>query len=117
MKTVYKPVKALMTVMMWLMLLSIPVAFAQTLDEVKASGLVGEKSDGYLGLVQGTAPAAVEQLVENVNRQRRERYEQIARENGITISQVAQLAYARAVEATRSGNYVEDANGRWIRKP
>lgn len=117
MNTARKPVKALMTAMMWLMLLSIPAVFAQTLDEAKASGLIGEKSDGYIGLVQGSAPAAVEQLVEDVNRQRRERYEQIARENGITISQVAQLAYARAVEATRSGNYVEDANGRWVRKP
>lgn len=115
--TVRKPVKALMTALMWLMLLSIPAAFAQTLDEAKASGLIGEKSDGYIGLVQGTAPAAVEALVENVNRQRRERYEQIARENGITISQVAQLAYARAVEATRSGNYIEDSSGRWVRKP
>lgn len=117
MNTARKPVKALMTAMMWLMLLSIPAAFAQTLDEAKASGLIGEKSDGYIGLVQGTAPAAVEQLVENVNRQRRERYEQIASENGITISQVAQLAYARAVEATRSGNYIEDSTGRWVRKP
>lgn len=117
MNTAYKPVKALMTALMWLMLLSIPTAFAQTLDEAKAAGLIGEKSDGYIGLVQGTAPAAVEQLVTSVNNQRRERYEQIARENGISISQVAQLAYARAVEATRSGNYVEDASGRWVRKP
>lgn len=117
MNTVHKRLRTLMTAIVWIMLLSVPAAFAQTLDEAKASGLVGEKSDGYIGLVQGSAPAAIEQLVEDVNRQRRERYEQIARENGITISQVAQLAYARAVEATRSGNYIEDANGRWVRKP
>lgn len=117
MNTVHTQLKTLMTAMLWIMLLSVPAAFAQTLEEAKASGLVGEKSDGYIGLVQGSAPTAIEQLVEDVNRQRRERYEQIARENGITISQVAQLAYARAVEATRSGNYIEDANGRWVRKP
>lgn len=117
MNTSHKAVKALMTAVMWLMLLSIPAAFAQTLDEAKSAGLIGEKSDGYIGLVQGTAPAAVEQLVANVNSQRRERYAQIAQENGISISQVAQLAYARAVEATRSGNYIEDASGRWVRKP
>lgn len=117
MKTVHKPVKALMTAMMWLMLISIPAAFAQTLDEAKSAGLIGEKSDGYIGLVQSSAPAAVVRLVEDVNRQRRERYEQIARENGITVDQVAKLAYARAVEATRSGHIVEDASGRWVRKP
>jgi hypothetical protein len=117
MYTARKPVKVLMTALMWLMLLSIPAAFAQTLDEAKASGLIGEKSNGYIGLVQNTAPAAIGTLVENVNAQRRERYQQIARENNITVEQVAQLAYARAVDATRSGHFVEDANGRWVRKP
>lgn len=117
MSTYRHPTKLLMTALMWLMLLSIPSAFAQTLDEAKASGLIGEKSDGYIGLVQSSAPPAVVALVTDVNRQRRERYQQIARENGISVNQVAQLAYARAVEATRSGHFIEDANGRWVRKP
>jgi len=45
------------------------------------------------------------------------RYEEIARDNNISVTTVAQLAYARAVEATRSGHLVEDASGRWVRKP
>ncbi len=109
--------RTLTTLMLWLSLLFVPAAFAQSLDEAKASGLIGEKRDGYIGLVQSSAPQAVVQLIEDVNRQRRERYQQIARENGINVDQVAQLAYARAVEATKSGHYVEDANGRWVRKP
>lgn len=92
-------------------------AFAQTLDEAKSAGMIGEKRDGYIGLVQPNAPAAVVALINNVNAQRRERYQQIANENGISVQEVAQLAYARAVEATRSGHFVEDANGRWVRKP
>jgi uncharacterized protein len=92
-------------------------AFAQSLEEAKSAGLIGEKSDGYIGLVQSNAPAAVVALVNDVNRQRRARYEQIARENGITVQDVAQVAYLRAVEATRSGHFVEDASGRWVRKP
>lgn len=104
------------TVALCLLLLA-SLATAQSLDEAKAAGLIGEKSDGYLGLVQSDAPTAVAELVRSVNRQRRERYEQIARDNDIPINTVAQLAYARAVEATRSGNYIEDANGDWVRKP
>lgn len=91
-------------------------AFAQTLEEAKAAGIIGEKRDGYIGLVQDSAPAAVVELVADVNRQRRERYQQIARENGISVQDVAQLAYVRAVEATRPGHFIEDANGRWVRK-
>lgn len=99
------------------LLLLASLASAQTLDEAKAAGLIGEKSDGYIGLVQQNAPEAVVELVRDVNRQRRERYQQIARDNDISINTVAQLAYARAVEATQSGNYIEDANGRWVQKP
>lgn len=103
--------------LMWLMLIITPTAFAQSLEEAKATGMIGEKRDGYIGLVQGSAPPAVVSLVEDVNRQRRERYQQIARENGISVDQVAQLAFNKAIEATRSGHFLEDANGRWVRKP
>jgi uncharacterized protein YdbL (DUF1318 family) len=94
-----------------------PAAVAQNLEEAKASGLIGEQRDGYIGLVQGSAPPAVVSLVEDINRQRRERYQQIASENGISVDQVAQLAFNKAVEATRSGHFLEDANGRWVTKP
>lgn len=103
--------------LMWLMLIVTPAAVAQNLEEAKASGLIGEQRDGYIGLVQGSAPPAVVSLVENINRQRRERYQQIASENGISVDQVAQLAFNKAVEATRSGHFLEDANGRWVTKP
>lgn len=103
--------------LMWLMLIVTPTALAQSLEDAKASGLIGERRDGYIGLVQGSAPPAVVSLVEDVNRQRRVRYQQIASENGISVDQVAQLAFNKAVEATRSGHFLEDANGRWIRKP
>jgi uncharacterized protein YdbL (DUF1318 family) len=99
------------------LLLLASVAIAQSLDEAKAAGTIGEKNDGYIGLVQPDAPQAVVDLVRDVNRQRRARYEQIARDNNISVTAVAQLAYARAVEATRSGHLVEDASGRWVRKP
>lgn len=105
------------TALMLMMLIITPAAFAQSLEEAKATGLIGEKRDGYIGFVQGSAPPAVVSLVEDVNRQRRERYQQIARENGISVDQVAQLAFNKAVEATRSGHFLEDANGRWVRKP
>lgn len=92
-------------------------AWAQSLEEAKSAGIIGEKRDGYIGFVQNNPPAAIVSLVNDVNNQRRSRYEQIARENNITVNEVAQLAYARAVEATRPGHFVEDASGRWVRKP
>lgn len=93
------------------------VAFAATLEEAKAAGQIGEKQDGYIGFVQTNVPADVTALVADVNAQRRQRYEQIARDNGIDIGQVARLAFTRALENTVSGNFVESSPGQWARKP
>ena len=100
-----------------LLLFATGTAAAQSLEEAKSSGQIGEQRDGYIGLVQPDAPDAVRALVAQVNQQRRARYEAMAQENGISVSDVAQLAYVKAVENTRSGHYVQDASGRWVRKP
>lgn len=97
-------------------LLLIPSAYAVTLQEAKAQGLVGEQRDGYVGLVVSNAPAEVVALVRDVNEQRRQRYQQIAQQNNISIEQVAMVAYEQAVEATQAGHYIQDARGNWVRK-
>ena len=106
-----------MSVALFALLLASHSAFAATLEEAKAAGQIGEKQDGYIGLVQSGVPADVAALVESVNAQRRARYEQIANENGIPVSDVAKLAFTRAFENTRPGHYAESAPGQWARKP
>ncbi|MED5431894.1 MAG: YdbL family protein, partial [Pseudomonadota bacterium] len=63
-------------------LLASMAAYALDLDGAKGQGLVGEQPDGYLGVVKAT-PQAVE-LVSDINAKRRDAYERIARQNGIT---------------------------------
>lgn len=92
-------------------------AFAITLQEAKEQGLVGEQRDGLVGFVVETVPADLQALVQQVNTERRARYQEIARENNITLTQVAAIAYERAVEATQSGHYIQNAGGQWMRKP
>ena len=100
-----------------LLMLTVSSAFAATLEEAKAAGQIGEKQDGYIGLVQSSVPADVAALINDVNAQRKERYEQIARENGIAVEDVAKLAFTRAFENTRSGHFVEASPGEWAKKP
>ena len=97
-------------------LMLLPAAYAATLQEAKAQGLVGEQRDGYVGLVVANAPADIVAIERDVNNQRRQRYQQIAQQNGIAVEQVASLAYERAVEATRSGHYIQNSSGSWVRK-
>lgn len=97
-------------------MLVVPAAFAITLQEAKSQGLVGEQRDGYVGFVVNNVPAEVSELVRQVNEERRQRYQQIAQENGITVDQVRALAYQQAVDATQSGHYLQNASGAWARK-
>lgn len=104
------------TLLLACMLLLVPMSFALTLQEAKNEGLVGEQRNGYVGLVMESAPAEVMALARDVNNQRRELYQQIARQNSLTVEQVAALAFEKAVEATPAGQYLQDASGAWVKK-
>jgi hypothetical protein len=90
---------------------------AGPLDAPKADGLIGERIDGYLGIVDPAAPASVKALVEQVNAQRRQAYADIAQKRGVPVEAVAQIAGEKVVAEAPSGQYVMGADGRWRRKP
>jgi uncharacterized protein YdbL (DUF1318 family) len=104
------------TLLLACMLLLVPMSLALTLQEAKNEGLVGEQRNGYVGLVMESAPAEVMALARDVNNQRRELYQQIAKQNNLTVEQVAALAFEKAVEATPAGQYLQDASGAWVKK-
>ena len=88
--------------------------FALTLEEAKTKGLVGEKASGYLGMV-GAGSGDVQALVGDVNQKRRQAYEEIAKRNGTPVTTVEALAGEKAIQNTRSGNFVEGPGG-WLKK-
>lgn len=92
-------------------------AYAQSmsLDQAKSQGLVGERLDGYLGVVSNAV--GVQRLVDDINLQRRQLYRDIAAKNGIPVSAVEQLAGKKAIDRAGSGEYVQSAGGGWTRKP
>ncbi len=99
-----------------LMLLGSNVAFAMSLQDAKSGGLVGERNDGYVGYVVTPPRDDVKAVVKNVNNKRRAKFADSAKSNNLKIEQVANRFYQRAVKATASGNYYQDANGAWVKK-
>lgn len=94
-----------------------PEAMAQMdLDQAKAAGLIGERPDGLVGLVDTGAGADLQRLVDEVNRQRLAHYAEIAASNNSTVEAVQAVAGAQLVERTPAGQYVMDAGGRWFVK-
>lgn len=98
-----------------LILLGIP-AFAQTLHEAKAAGLIGERNDGYLGYVVTPPSDDIKALVEDVNKRRKAKFSETAKNNDLETQQVAFRFYQRAVEETEPGHYYQDALGNWVKK-
>ena len=87
---------------------------ALTLEEAKTRGLVGEKSNGYLGVV-AAGNAEAQALASDINQKRRQAYQEIARRDGTSLSTVETLAGEKAIEKTKPGNMIEGPGG-WIKK-
>jgi uncharacterized protein len=96
--------------------LSFAPAQADALDDAKAAGLVGERIDGYLGVVDSGAPAEVKRLVDQINAERQARYAEIAQKQGAPVQAVAQIAGEKLVQRAGGGEYVMGADGQWRRK-
>lgn len=91
-------------------------ANAASLDEAKAAGLVGERVNGYVGVVDGSAPGDVKALVEQINAERKSKYAEIAQQRGTSVDAVAQIAGEKLVGRTPAGQYVMGADGKWQQK-
>jgi uncharacterized protein YdbL (DUF1318 family) len=96
--------------------LSFGAALAGALDDAKSAGLVGERIDGYLGVVDSGAPADVKRLVEQINAEREAKYAEIAKAQGAPVHAVAQIAGEKLIERAAPGEYVMGANGQWQQK-
>ena len=87
--------------------------FAIGLDDAKQEGLIGEKDNGYLGMVILEKETQV--LVDDINAKRKAVYVKLAAKNGITLQQVEKLAAAKTYEKTISGHYLW-MNSEWAKK-
>ncbi|MBI1188211.1 MAG: DUF1318 domain-containing protein [Alphaproteobacteria bacterium] len=97
------------------------VAIAQSgpdpvLADARATGIVGEQADGYVGVVDAArANADIQARVQSLNTRRRAAFTRRAQDNPpATVDEMA-IAFACEVYATQleSGWYYEDASGAW----
>lgn len=102
-----------------LALLSLPAA-AMSLEEAtaalsaaKASGLVGEQPDGYLGTPSANAKGT--EIASRINQARRTEYQRLATQNNISLQAVEQMAGQKAIDKTSSGHYIQ-RSGAWVKK-
>lgn len=90
-------------------------AFALSLHEARADGILGEKKDGYVAVLKKSADA--DALAKDVNDKRREEYARIAKEKGQPVDVVSSLAAEQIINTLGSGEYYQDASGSWKAHP
>lgn len=87
---------------------------ALTLDEARTQGRVGETFYGYLVALK--TDAETEKLVTDINAERKASYQQLAKQNNVSVDDIAKLAGQKLVERAKPGEYVQGINGKWVRK-
>ncbi|MGF1545454.1 MAG: YdbL family protein [Parvularculaceae bacterium] len=91
-------------------------AASAAIEAAKDQCVVGERNDGYLGIVSGaTASADLRREVSSINQQRKAAYARLAARNGVTIDDTARLTAERLISQAGSGECVQNASGAWVR--
>ncbi|WP_415224925.1 YdbL family protein [Psychromonas sp.] len=99
--------------LMFMLILSFS-AFALELSDAKEQGVIGEQTNGLLGVV--SVSQEVSDLVKEINAKRLVKYKQIAEKNGMTLDQVLVLAGEKTIKKTPAGQYIQNATGQWVVK-
>lgn len=103
-----------LTLLLATLLLSLS-CWALDLDAAKQMGLVGEQTNGYLGLI-ATSHNEAAALVTEINQQRKQRYQEIASRQNTPLVNIESLAGDKLVQkAASDGHYYQTASGSWAR--
>lgn len=94
-----------------------PAAMAgdPTIDAAIEAGEVGERIDGFLGVVS-TTDARTLRKVQEINNKRRALYDQLAGETGTTAAQVGRVTGEKQIAKLSSGDFYMDETGNWKQK-
>lgn len=78
----------------------------------RAAGQVGEKMDGYLGIISGET-SELRRVVSDINIRRRQEYSQRAQAAGATLEEFAFTAGCIAIARTAPGEKYQAPGGQW----
>jgi uncharacterized protein YdbL (DUF1318 family) len=112
-------VKALLVILLALISLSVPAsAPAQdpaTIAAARRAGLIGERFDGYVGLVNPNASAELRRQVAALNIRRRSLYSNLAARKGVSPEEVGITAACSLLRRIGVGEYYLLGQGGWRR--
>ena len=89
----------------------------QVVDQAKSQGVIGETIGGYLAVVAGENPSAEQRAAMNeINIGRKTVYTNLARQQNVSVDEVARLTGEQQVDKAPPGQKVLLSNGAWTSK-
>lgn len=82
----------------------------------RQAGLIGERYDGYIGIVTANAPADLRRQVAAVNIRRRSLYSNLAARKGVSPQEVGITAACSLFRRIGVGEYYLHGEGGWQRR-
>ncbi len=98
-----------------LLAFNVPAAMAQSLEDLRASGAIGERYDGYVA-VRNSGAAGAKSRANEVNAKRRSLYEERAAAQGVTPEEIGRLYAGQIMQKAPGGTWFLDENGNWRQK-
>ncbi len=95
--------------------LAAPATMAQSLDDLRASGAIGERYDGYV-VVRDSGAAGANNVAKKVNAKRRTLYEERAASQGVTPEDVGRVYASQIMQKAPGGTWFLGENGNWRQK-
>lgn len=81
-------------------------------EAARENGSIGEKPDGYLGIVSG-GDSQLQRLVNDINLKRKQVYTNRASAEGSTVEQFAFTAGCNTIARTKPGEKYQAPDGSW----
>jgi uncharacterized protein len=106
----------LLGIVVLLTALSTALAAGVNLDDLRQSGVIGERYDG-IAVVRGpSADPAVRSLVDSVNAKRRGIYEERAKKQGVSPVEVGKVYALEIAAKAPPGTWFLGEDGKWVQK-
>ena len=109
--TVKKPLLGISSAILLALTLCITPAWADALDDLRASGAIGETFEGYVVARE----ASVRAEADAINAKRKAIYQEKAAAQGIDIEQVGKVYAAEIIRKVPAGTWIQ-IDGQWRKK-
>ena len=87
------------------------LAWADTLENLRASGAIGESTTGYVV----ARDSAVQAEADAINAKRKAIYQEKAAAQGVSIDQVGKVYAKEIFQTVPAGTWIQ-VNGQWVKK-